>query len=88
MCVYVCVAKAQTHIFNMFVSGAKVFISSAKRVRLHRKKCSSPAQNAFISSDEQVHLQGDLYLDVSSRDYYVASDERVCLQCEIIFGGE
>ena len=29
-----------------------------------------------------------MYLDVSSKDYLVTSDECVRLQCEIIFGGE
>ena len=88
MCVFVCVAEARTRVFNTFVSSAKVFISSAKRVRLQRQKCSSPSQNVFVASDKHVRLQCDSYLEVSSKDCLVASDERVRLQCEIIFGGD
>ena len=48
-------------------------------VHLQRQKCSLPAQNAFVASDKYVCLQCDLYLEVTSKDYLVASDERVRL---------
>ena len=83
-----CVAEARTRGFNTFVYSAKVFISSTKRVHLQRQKCLSPAQNAFVASNKHVRRQFDSYLEVSSRAYLVASDERVRLQCEIMFGGE
>ena len=82
-----CVAEARTHVFNAFVSSAEVFGSSTKRVRLQRQKYSSPAQNAFVASSKFVR-RSDSYLEVSSRDRLVASDERVRLQCELMFGGE
>ena len=67
-------------------------------VRLQRETHSSPAPkrfvpstNVFIASDKHVRLQCDSYLEVSSRDYVipylVACNERVHLQCEIIFFG-
>ena len=66
---------------------ALVFISCMKHVCFQRHRCSSPAQNVFVASDKHVHLQCDSYLEVSSRDYLVASNERIRLQCEIIFRG-
>ena len=86
--VCVCVVKAQTRVFNTSVSSAKLFISSTKHVRLHHRKCSSPAQNTFVTSNKPVRQQCDSYLQVSSKDHLGASDERVYLQCEIMFGGE
>ena len=47
---------------------------------------SSPAQNAFIASDERVRLQCIMvipYLEVSSKDYLVVRDKRVHLQRDI-----
>ena len=41
-----------------------------------------------MHSSLPVHRQYDLYLEVKSRDYLVASDERIRLQYEIMFGGE
>ena len=83
-----CVADARTHVFNAFVSSAKVFIlisnmsvSSAESVHPKHKACSLLA--------EHVCLQCDSYLEVSRKDYDpVASNEHASLQCEIIFGGE
>ena len=66
------------YVFNMFVS-------STKRARLERQKCSSPdqhetcssiAMNAFVSSVMSCS-------EVSSRGCLVASDQHVCLQCDI-----
>ena len=59
-------------------------------VHLQRETRSSlvpkVSQNTFIASDKRVHLE------VSSRDYLVASDECVRLQCDIVnglvFGGD
>ena len=60
------------YVFNLFVS-------SAKRARLQRQKCSSPdqhktrsslAMNAFVCSVMSCS-------DVSSRGYLVASDQHV-----------
>ena len=59
-----------------------------KCIHLQRQKCSSPAQNSFVASDKHVHLQCDSYLEVCSKNYLVTSNECICLQCEIIFGGE
>ena len=65
------------YVFNLFVS-------SAKRARLQRQKCSSPnqhktrsslAMNAFVCSVMSC-------LDVSSRGYLVASDQHVV--CSVI----
>ena len=42
----------------------------------------------YEASDKHARLECDLYLEVSSRNYLVAGDERVHLQCEIVFGGE
>ena len=81
-------AEARTLGFNTFVFSVKLFISSTKRVRFQRQKYLSPAQNAFVASNKHVRRQFDSYLEVSSRAYLVASDERVRLQCEIMFGGE
>ena len=63
-----------------------------------------PAQNAFVGSDKRICLQwqyyymdGDSntfacnvisYSEVNSRGYVVAIDKRVCLQCDVVFGGE
>ena len=55
------------------------FVSSAKSVYLQRQKCSSPAQNVLIASAKHVWLQRDPYLEVSSKDYLVTSDECVHL---------
>ena len=95
-CVCVCVgvgvgvgvAEARTHVFNMFVSSAKVFVSSMKPVRLQHQKCLSPAQSAFVASNKPVHQQCDSYLEVTSRYYLIASDERIRLQCEVMFRGK
>ena len=57
-----------------------------ERVRLQCQKCSSPTQNSFVASDKHVRLHCDSYLKESSKDYLVASNERVRLQCKIIFG--
>ena len=101
LCVYVCVcvcvcvracacvAEARTRVLKTFISNANGFLSSAKRVRLQHQKCSSSTQNAFDACDKHARLQSDLYMEVSSSEYHVASDnhERVRLQCEITFGG-
>ena len=81
---HVFVAETQTCVFNTFVSSAKVLISSVKCVRPQCQKCSFPAQNVFVTSDKHVCLQWDSYLEVSSRDYLVASDEHIHLRCEIV----
>ena len=82
-----CMCEARMRIFNAFVFSVKVFNFSAKGVHLQHQKCLSPAQIAFIASNKHVCLQCDSCLEVSSRDYLIASDERVRLQCEIIFRG-
>ena len=83
-----CVAEARTRVFNAFVSSAKLFSSSMKRVHLQRQKYSSPAQNTFVASNKPVRQQCDPYFDVSSTEYLIASDECVCVQFELMFGGE
>ena len=72
------------------MSSSNAFVSSAESVRLHRQMCSSPVQNVLGANDQHVHdrLQWDSYLEMTVKDYLVASDEYVRLQCEIIFGGE
>ena len=74
--------------FSVRSSPAQKYSSPActKSVRLQLHKYSSPAQNAFVASNKPVRRECDSYLEVSSRD--VASDERVRLQCELMFGGE
>ena len=80
-CVCVCVAGVRTYVFNFFVS-------SAKRARLQRQKCSSPdqhktrsslAMNAFVCSVMSCS-------DVSRRGYLVASDQHVV--CSVIWNLE
>ena len=78
-----CVAGVRTHIFN-------VFVSSAKRARLQRQKCSCPDQHKTSSS-----LAMNVFVcsvmscsEVTSRGCFVASDQHVRLQCDIEFGGE
>ena len=44
-----------------------------QRVCLQRETRSSPAPKVFVSGPVQ--------------NAFVASDERVCLQCEVVFGG-
>ena len=83
-----CVDEAQTCIFNVFVSNAKLFISSMKHVRLQHQKYSSPAQNVFVASNKPVCRQCDPYFKVSGREYLVTIDEHVRLQCELMFGSE
>ena len=59
MCVRV--AEDRIHVFNMFISSTKVFISSVKRIRLHAvPKCLSLAQDAFAANNKQVRLQCDI----------------------------
>ena len=78
-----CVAGVRSRVFN-------VFVSSAKRVCLQRQMCSFPDQHKMRSS-LAINAFGCsviLYSEVSSRGYLVASDKRICLQCDIVFGGE
>ena len=75
VCVCVCVAEARMNVFYTFVSSAKVFIYSVKRVRLQHQRCLSPAQNAFSNSNKHVRMQCDSYLDI--RDDLITSD--ICL---------
>ena len=56
LAVCVCVAEAQTRIFNTFLSSAKVFVSSTKLVRLQPQKCSSSAQNVFATSNINLFI--------------------------------
>ena len=72
---HLCVAEDRTRVL---VSSAKV-LSPARNSFVSSVEVS---QNAFGASDKHV------YLKVSSRlrDYLVASDERVRLQCDIVFG--
>ena len=65
----------------------KLAILATQTIAYERQKCLFPAENAFVASDKHVRLQCDSYLEESSRDNLVISDERVHLQCEIIFGG-
>ena len=44
------------------------------------QKCSPPAQNSFVASNKHVCMHCYSYLEVSSRDCLIASDERVYLQ--------
>ena len=46
-----------------------------------------PSKKVFVTSDKHVRLQCDSYFEVSGKDYLIASNERICLQREIIFGG-
>ena len=43
--------------------------------------CSSPARNAFVSSAKSVCLR-------TSTKCIRCYDKRICLQCDIVFGGE
>ena len=73
MCV--CVAEVRTHVFNMFISSAKRSSPDQHKTR------SLIARNAFACSVIS-------YSEVNSRGYVVASNNRVCPQCDIVFGGE
>ena len=92
VCVRVCVGEGgtepQMRVFDVFISSAKMFISRTERIRLQYQKCLAPAQNVLVASDKHVRLQCDSNLEVSSTRYFVVCNERVCLQCEIMFGGE
>ena len=62
------------YVFNLFVS-------SAKRARLQRQKCSSPDQHKTRSSLAMNAFAGSVMScwEVSSRGYLVASDQHfVC----------
>ena len=56
----------------------KSLVASCVRVWLKFERtfsaCSSPARNTFVSGPAQ--------------NAFVASDKRVCLQCDIVFGSE
>ena len=43
--------------------------------------CPSPAR-------KRVHLQRHVYVSGPAQNAFVASDKRVCLQCDIVFGSE
>ena len=84
VCVCVCVWLKFEPAFSTCLS------SSAKRVRLQRQECVYPDQhktrsslaiNAFVCSVIS-------YSEVSSRGYLVASNKCVCMQCDIVLGGE
>ena len=51
-------------------------------------QCVTLSRSAYVTSNKHVRLQCDSYLEVSSRDYLVADNERIHVQCEIIFGCE
>ena len=61
--------------FNVFVFSAK-FLSPDQH-----KTCSLLTINLFACSVIS-------YSEGNSRGYVVASDNRICLQCDIVFGGE
>ena len=66
--------------------------------------CSSPARNAFVSNAKctspDEHKTRSLlainafacnvisYSEVNSRGYVIVGNKRVCLQCDILLGGE
>ena len=88
VCVCVCVIEVRMHFFNTFVSSAKAFISSTKRVRLeHQNVCLQHKMRSLLVINRFV-CSVISYLEMSSRDYLVTSEERVCLQCDTAFGGE
>ena len=77
------------------ISSSHLCVAEA-RTRVSIIKCSSPARNAFVSSAKCNKTRSPLaitmvvysvlsYLEASSRDYLVASDERGRLQCDIVF---
>ena len=75
--------------FSMHSPPALSYSSPARNVFASSVKSTCPtAQNAFVVSNKSVRRQCELYFEVSSREYLVASDERVGLQCELMFGGE
>ena len=82
-CVCVCVAEVRTRVFN-------VFVSSAKRVRLQRQRLvSRQAQNAFVAIAISAFVCSVIsHSEVSSKGYLVASNERICMQCDIVLGGK
>ena len=59
----------------------KVFVSSAKSVCLQHKTRLSLAINAFVCSAIS-------YSEVNSKDYLIAGDKRIHLQCDNAFGDE
>ena len=81
MCV--CVAEVQMRVSNMFVSSTKsVRLQGQKRSCLDQHKTrSSLAINVFVCS-----VISDS--EVSSRGYLVATNKYVCMQCDIVLGGE
>ena len=59
------------------VDGGQRGIMPQPMATYHSPKCSYPAQNAFVASNKPVRLHCDLYLEVKSRGYLAASDERM-----------
>ena len=61
-------------------------LHACKRIRLQRQDCSGTAKNmyVFVGGDGSFRMQCASRLEVSSRDYLVASGKHVRLQCEII----
>ena len=81
------VAEVRTHVFIVFVSSAErvrlqrqkyIIVSSAISDRLQHKTGLSLVISSFVCSAIS-------YLEVSSRGGLIASDERVRLQCNIVF---
>ena len=76
------------------ISGCHLCVAEDRTcVLVSSAKVLSPARNAFIASDERVHLQCEIIFGLvfggeCSRDYLVARDERVRLQCDIVFRGD
>ena len=75
---------------SLVASCVCVYVCGETRVHLQCPKCLSPDQhktrsslaiNAFVCSVIS-------YLEVSSRGYLVASNKCVCMQCDIVLGGE
>ena len=85
MCVCVCVfvCKVQMRVFNTFISSANghlqrnMLISNAQSLRLHHKTRSLLVVYTFICSVIS-------YLEVPDRNYLVASNEHVHLQCGLV----
>ena len=75
---------------NHVISGCHLCAAEDRtRVLVSSAKLPSPARNAFVCSSihkTRSSLAIHVYLEMSSRDHLVATNERVRLQRDIVFG--
>ena len=84
-----CVAEVQTRVFNAFVTSA--FSSAYSSVR---KSLVARCLCAWLKFDRVFSMRSSparlhcLQCSSPEQNEFVASDKRICLQCNIVFGGE